>query len=83
MEINLRKAITRTLTLSTVTVATKEDITSYTVIGETTPKKELKKFLKGDSEEIPTIEVETRTEKRAITLEKFLENSIIIESEEN
>ena len=52
--------------------------------GETTPSKEMKKVLKEYKGEcIPIIQVETKTEKRAISLENFINNSIVInESEE-
>lgn len=83
MEINLRKAITRTLTISNVTLQDGETITNYTVLGETTPIKELKKHLKEGKETIPTISVETITEKRAITVEDFIKHSVLVENLKN
>jgi len=55
------------------------------VYGETTPKKEIKKVLKDyKGEEIPKITVTTVTEKRAISLDNFIKDSILInEREEN
>jgi len=55
------------------------------VYGVTTPKKEMKKVLKDyKGEEIPRITVITVTERRAISLENFIKNSILIsEGEEN
>ena len=85
---NLRQCITRNITYTEVTVlyntVTGESI-SYYVYGETTAAKEMKKILKdGTLETIPTIVCNTVTEKRAISLENFINNSIVIsESEEN
>ncbi len=55
------------------------------VYGTTTPSKEMKKVLKDyKGEEIPGITVNTVTEKRAISLENFIKNSILIsEGDEN
>lgn len=82
--LDVRKSITRTITYSVVVVSFKDEVQEFTVYGETTPSKEMKKLLKAGHEELPNITVDVITEKRAISLEKFLENSIIInESEEN
>ena len=82
---NIRQAITRNITYSEVTVSFEGESQTYLVYGETTPKKEMKKVLKAyEGEEIPTITVHTVSEKRAISLDNFIENSIVInESEEN
>ena len=55
-----------------------------TVYGKTTLAKEMKKILKEmEFETIPMITCHTVTEKRAISLENFINNSIVIsESEE-
>lgn len=84
-KINLRNAITRNLTYSEVTVSYEGEGYTYIVYGETTPRKEMKKVLKDtDLETIPSISVEVITEKRAIGIEEFINNSIVInESEEN
>ena len=80
---NLREMIKRKITYSEVFVSTGDSGYYYLVYGDTTPKKEMKKLLKDyQGEEIPRITVTTVTEKRAISLENFLNNSIIIESEE-
>lgn len=81
---NLRKLITRKVTYSEVTVSYEGESYTYIVYGVTTPKKEMKKVLKDyKGEEIPEITVITKTEKRAISLENFINNSILInESEE-
>lgn len=82
---NLRQAITRNITYSEVTVSFEGESQTYLVYGETTPKREMKRVLKDyQGEEVPVITVHTVTEKRAISLENFINNSIIIkESEEN
>ena len=82
---NLREMIKRKITYSEVFVSSEESGYYYLVYGETTPKKEMKKVLKDyKGEEIPRITVTTVTEKRAISLEKFIKNSILIsEGEEN
>lgn len=82
---NLREMIKRKITYSEVMVSYEGKSYSYIVYGVTTPKKEMKKVLKDyKGEEIPRITVITVTEKRAISLENFINNSIIInESEEN
>ena len=81
---NLRQCITRNITYTEVTVSYNGESTSYYVYGETTPTKELKKILRdGNLETIPNIVCEVFTEKRAISLENFINNSIVInESEE-
>lgn len=82
---NLRKAIKRKITYSKVKVSFNKHSYNYLVYGSTTPSREMKKLLKKHrGEEIPTITVDTVTEKRAISLEHFIYNSILInESEEN
>lgn len=83
---NIRQAITRNITYSEVTINFKDSDKTYFVYGETTPKKEMKKFLKDyEGDELPqSIIVHSVTEKRAISLENFINHSIIInESEEN
>ena len=82
---NLRQCITRNITYTEVTVSYNGESTSYYVYGETTPTKELKKILRdGNLETIPNIVCEVVTEKRAISLENFINNSIVInEREEN
>ena len=81
---NLRQCITRNITFTEVTVSYNGESTSYYVYGETNAAKEMKKILKdGTLETIPTIVCNTVTEKRAISLENFIINSIVInESEE-
>lgn len=82
---NLRQCITRNIMYTEVTVSYNGESTSYYAYGETTPTKELKKILRnGKLETIPVIECKTVTEKRAISLENFINNSIVInEREEN
>lgn len=82
---NLRQCITRNITYTEVTVSYNGESTSYYVYGETNAAKEMKKILKdGKLETIPSIVCNTLTEKRAISLENFINNSILInESEEN
>lgn len=82
---NIRQSITRNITYSIVTVSFEGESQNYIVYGATTPTKEMKRVLKDyKGEDIPVITVETRTEKRAISLENFIDNSIVInESEEN
>jgi hypothetical protein len=84
---NIRQAITRNITYSKVTVTYKEDIRTHIVYGETSKINELKKWLKANADEndiyLPTFEVETVTEKRAISIEDFIKNSIIIEKDED
>ena len=88
-KINLRNAITRTITYTEVIADYNGKTHIYNVYGVTTAQKELKKILRTyKGEDIPTVEVETKTERRVITLDKFLENSILLnilnnESEEN
>jgi hypothetical protein len=82
---NIRQSITRNITYSNVTVSrVAEEPKIYTVYGETTPTKEMKKYLKSAIDgEIPTITVETVTEKRAISIEDFIKNSILINESED
>ena len=82
---NLREMIKRKITYSKVIVTYEGKSYSYLVYGETTLKKEMRKILKDNKgEEIPIIKVITVTERRAISLEKFIKNSILIsEGEEN
>lgn len=82
---NIRQAITRNITYSEVTVSFEGESQTYIVYGATTPTKEMKRVLKDyKGEDVPVIIVHTVTEKRAISLENFINNSIIInESEEN
>ena len=82
---NIRQSITRNITYSEVTVAFEGESQTYIVYGATTPSKEMKRVLKDyKGEDVPVIQVETKTEKRAISLENFIEYSIVInESEEN
>ena len=82
---NIRQSITRNITYSIVTVSFEGESQDYIVYGATTLTKEMKRVLKEyKGEDIPAITVETKTEKRAISLENFINNSIVInESEEN
>lgn len=81
---NIRQAITRNITYSEVTVSLEGESQSYIVYGATTPAKEMKRVLKDYKGcHVPIISVHTVTEKRAISIENFINNSIIInESEE-
>lgn len=81
---NIRQAITRNITYSEVTVSFEGESQTYIVYGVTTPTKEMKRVLKDyKGNDVPVITVHTVTEKRAISLENFINNSIIInESEE-
>lgn len=82
---NLRQCITRNITYTEVTVSYDGESTSYYVYGETYPARELKKILRDKKlETIPLVVCNTVSEKRAISLENFINNSIVInESEEN
>ena len=82
---NLRQAITRNVTYTEVTVSYEGEHYDYIVHGKTTAAKEMKKILREkELETIPVIVCHTVTEKRAISLENFINNSILInESEEN
>ena len=82
---NIRQAITRNVTYTNVSVSYNGEHYDYIVHGKTTLAKEMKKILKVmDVETIPLITCQTVTEKRAISLENFINNSIVInESEEN
>ncbi len=82
---NLRQAITRNVTYTEVTVSYEGEHYDYIVHGRTNAAKEMKKILREkEFETIPVIECNTVTEKRAISLENFINNSIVInESEEN
>lgn len=85
MNINLRENITRTLTYSKVIITVNTFYhTFYNVYGVTDEKKELIKYLRNNPNgDIPTIKVNTVTERRTMSLDNFLNNSIIInESEE-
>ena len=76
---NLREMIKRKITYSKVIVTYEGKSYSYLVYGETTLKKEMRKILKDyKGEEIPIITVHTVTERRAISLENFIKNSILI-----
>lgn len=81
---NLRKLIKRNITYSIVTVKYKDEFWNdeYLVYGNTSIKTEMKKLLRSDKiphNEIPVISVKTVTEKRAITIDNFINNSIKIE----
>ena len=82
---NIRQAITRNVTYTNVSVSYNGEHYDYIVHGKTTLAKEMKKILKAmDFETIRMITCQTVTEKRAISLENFINNSIVInESEEN
>ena len=82
---NIRQSITRNVTYTEVTVSYEGEHYDYIVHGRTTVAKEMKKILREkELETIPVIECNTVTEKRAISLENFINNSIVInESEEN
>ena len=82
---NIRQAITRNVTYTNVSVSYNGEHYDYIVHGKTTLAKEMKKILKAmDFETIPMITCQTVTEKRAISLENFINNSIVInEREEN
>ena len=82
---NIRQAITRNVTYTEVTVSYDGEHYDYIVYGITTVAKEMKKILREkELETIPVIVCHTITEKRAISLENFINNSIVInESEEN
>lgn len=82
---NLRQSITRNVTYTEVTVSYEGEHYDYIVHGRTTAAKEMKKILRErEFETIPVIVCHTVTEKRAISLENFINNSILInESEEN
>lgn len=76
---NIRQAITRNITYSEVTVSFEGESYTYIVYGATTPKKEMKKVLKDyQGEDVPVITVHTVTEKRAISIENFINNSVLI-----
>lgn len=79
---NLRNAITRTITYSMVTITRGDMVDERTVLGATTEAKEMMKELK-TNDVVPTVKVTTITEKRAMSLDQFIDNSEIIESEEN
>ena len=82
---NLRQCITRKITYTEVLVSHDGESTLYYVYGETNAAKEMKKILREKKlDTIPVIECNTVTEKRVISLENFINNSIVIsESEEN
>ena len=81
--LNLRTAIKRTLTYSEVTVCCGGESQVYTLTGETTAKKELKKVLnKFEGDEIPVVTVKVVSEKRAMALDTFIEHSVVIDKDE-
>ena len=82
---NIRQSITRNVTYTEVTVSYEGEHYDYIVHGRTTVAKEMKKILREkELETIPVIECNTEKKKRAISLENFINNSIVInESEEN
>lgn len=80
----LRKMITRNITYSIVTVKWKDEFwnDTYYVYGTTSVKSELKKILKNESyptDEIPQINIKQITEKRAMTIDNFINYSIKID----
>ena len=80
---NLRQAITRNVTYTEVTVSYEGEHYDYIVHGKTTVAKEMKKILREkEFETIPVIVCHTVTEKRAISLENFINNSIVINERE-
>lgn len=82
---NLRQAVTRNITYTIVKVTLNGETHEDIIYGKTTKAKVMKEWLKSN-EEIPTIEIEEKTEKRAISINDFISHSIIInnnESEEN
>lgn len=81
---NLRQCINRKVTYTIVTLQFKDKVKTYVVYGKTTKQKELLKYLKAaTNEEVPVITIKVITERRSMTLENFIQNSILIyESEE-
>ena len=80
---NLRQSITRNVTYTEVTVSYEGEHYDYIVHGRTTAAKEMKKILRErEFETIPVIVCHTVTEKRAISLENFINNSILINERE-
>ena len=80
---NLRQAITRNVTYTEVTVSYEGEHYDYIVHGRTTAAKEMKKILREKKlDTIPVIVCHTDTEKRAISLENFINNSIVINERE-
>lgn len=82
---NLRKAVTRKITYTIVKVEYEFTKEEYIVIGETDSVKELKKILNKNKNTsyIPKVECKVVSEKRAMTIQNFIKNSILInESEE-
>lgn len=78
-KLNLRECITRTITYTEVIASYEDETISYVVYGESTPVREVKRIIKQNVfKGIPQIVCNTITEKRAITLENFINNSIII-----
>jgi len=80
---NLRKLIKRNITYSIVTVKYKDEFwnSTYYVYGNTSVKTEMKKLLRSEThptDEIPVIHIETITEKRAISIDNFINYSIKI-----
>ena len=84
---NLRQNVNRKVTYSIVTLRNKREEKQYIVYGKTTVQQELLKYLrslKNANEELPVITVKVITERRTMEIDKFIENSILInESEEN
>ena len=85
MNINLRENITRTIKYSIVTIKQDEKVTTHNVYGATSEKNELIKYFRSNRTNIiPSINVKVVTERRTMSLDNFLNNSILInESEEN
>ena len=80
---NIRQAITRNVTYTNVSVSYNGEHYDYIVHGKTTLAKEMKKILREkEFETIPLITCHTVTEKRAISLENFINNSIVINERE-
>lgn len=76
---NIRQSITRNVTYTEVTVSYEGEHYDYIVHGVTSEAKEMKKILREKQlETIPEINCKTITEKRAISLENFINNSIVI-----
>lgn len=77
---DLRKAITRTITYTNVKVEENDGtVVEYVVQGATTVLKELKKVLKNREEDtIPNVSIEVVEEKRAISIEDFIKYSELV-----
>lgn len=61
---------------------TGEQIAQYNVARKTTEQKELIKHIKADGEQPAVVTVTLIEERRAMTLDAFIENSIIVTEEE-